>query len=586
MNAYSPPLRQAARWLALALVGCGWLMTLRAGAGNWVTVASPPPNNHGIGMMLLLSDGTVMCSASDDTNNLGLWFRLTPDQYGSYVNGSWTSLAHAGYSRLYYTSDMLSNGTVFVAGGEYGSGKFIIQTYDPVANAWSQLHPPTNLYNTNLGDYFADTISAVVPNGSVLMSPALNNPGLGNEALLYNPGANVWTNTSMLAQGVTSQGEDTWTKLPDGSILTVDGTLTGNPPHTSERYIPALNQWIADAKLPVSLWNIVQPPKGGGSCEIGPGLLLPNGQAFYAGGNGWYGLYTPSGSTNAGSWAAYMITNGLESADMPGSIMANGKVLLILANNCTDVGCLGQPYYFYEYDYTVNSPVGAFLPVTAPTNQFGGTVPFMLNLPDGTVLVSSGGTAQLMVYQPSGSPVASGKPVITSITPNADNSFHLVGTGLNGISEGSSFGDDGQMASDYPVIRLTNPSSGQVYYARTYNWSSFAIGTGNQPEATEFTLPSNLPPGPYSLVVTANGIASDPVTFFGPVYVNFNATSDFQFGTYEYPYGTLAEGTNAVASGGTIALIGSTQPSVSTQAIKIAKPMTLIAVKGPSTIGQ
>jgi hypothetical protein len=68
------------------------------------------------------------------------------------------------------------------------------------------------------------------------------------------------------------------------------------------------------------------------------------------------------------------------------------------------------------------------------------------------------------------------------------------------------------MSSDYPVVRLTN-STGQVYYARTYNWSSTGIMTGTNIVSTEFTVPANLPVGIYSLVVTANGNASAPIPF-------------------------------------------------------------------------
>jgi hypothetical protein len=585
MNANHSILRNAARRIGRALVLCGWLIAPCAPAGNWVTVASVPTNNltHGIGMMLLLSDGTVMCS--DSTNTSDIWFQLTPDKHGSYVNGSWSQLANATYSRLYYASGVLTNGQVFVAGGEDGSGRTHIQIYDPVTNGWTELIPPSSIYNPSIGDYFADTISSVIPNGNVLMSPALNNPAEQWEALLYNPAANSWTNTSVFAQGNQSMGECSWVKLGDGSILNVDGTVN-NQTYTSERYIPALNQWIADGNLQVYLFNSVPAPKGG-SIEIGPALLLPNGNAFFAGGTGYYGIYTPSGNTNAGTWACFPITNGLESADEPGATMADGNLLLVLANNCNNAGC-GPPFYYYEYDYSVNPPAGAFIPEPAPTNTLGGDyVLFMLDLPDGTVLVSSGGNPQLNIYQPNGSPLAAAKPTITSITPNPDGSFHLVGTGLNGICEGAAEGDDGQMASDYPLVRLTNNATGYVSYARTYNWSTAGIRTGSTPETTEFRLPATLPYGSYSLVVVANGIASNPVAFYGPVWVDFNyfSGSGLYFGTYANPFNTLTEGTNAVASGGTIFINGGIQPSVSPETMIISKPMFIHSVFGPSTIG-
>jgi hypothetical protein len=135
----------------------------------------------------------------------------------------------------------------------------------------------------------------------------------------------------------------------------------------------------------------------------------------------------------------------------------------------------------------------------------------MLDLPDGTVLYSRDG-ADLYVYQPDGTPLAAGKPAISNITANADGSFTLTGTLLNGISEGAAYGDDEQMNSNYPLVRVTN-SAGNVYYERTCNWSSTSVMTGKRLVGARFTNSAALPPGDYSLVVVANGIASDPVTF-------------------------------------------------------------------------
>lgn len=132
----------------------------------------------------------------------------------------------------------------------------------------------------------------------------------------------------------------------------------------------------------------------------------------------------------------------------------------------------------------------------------------MLDLPDGNVLYSHFG-ADVYVYTPVGAPLAAGKPIVTSVSPNGDGSFHVVGFGLNGISEGASYGDDFQMNSNYPLVRLSD-GAGNVYYAKTYNWSSTGVMTGNLVVTTEYRLPVGLPAGQYSLVVVANGIASDP----------------------------------------------------------------------------
>jgi len=133
----------------------------------------------------------------------------------------------------------------------------------------------------------------------------------------------------------------------------------------------------------------------------------------------------------------------------------------------------------------------------------------MLNLPDGSILYSHMGS-DVYAYRPNGSPIAAGKPTINSITDNGDGSFHMVGVKLNGISEGASYGDDLQMNSNYPLVRVTD-SAGAVRYGRTFNWSSTGV---NVPTAvsTEFRMPTGLAAGPLSLVVVANGFASDPFT--------------------------------------------------------------------------
>src|SRR5207253_9204976 len=138
----------------------------------------------------------------------------------------------------------------------------------------------------------------------------------------------------------------------------------------------------------------------------------------------------------------------------------------------------------------------------------------MLDLPDGSILFVSGqGSRNLYVYFPDGSPVPAGQPVINSLSMNTDGSYHVSGTGFNGLSAGGAYGDDWQMDSNYPLIRLTNNVTGNVYYARTYGWSSSGVITGSKIITTEFSLPSNLPAGTYSLVLAANGNPSAAQTF-------------------------------------------------------------------------
>lgn len=564
--------------------------------GYWSALANTAPDS--VAQMLQLSDGTVMAARnpSDITGGIGHdWYKLTPDSSGSYANGTWTTRTAANYPRLFYSSQVMTDGRVFVAGGEYGSGAAATaEVYDPVADSWSVITPPTSLLNpsmtsptTGRAEGIIDAESEVLPNGNVLVAPI--SPGTANGTLIYNPFANTWSGG---AASLSWQAEVCWVKLPDDSILVVDHDST-----TSERYIPASNTWVNDATVPVSLWASLAGYVG----ETGPAFLLPDGRAFFIGGSGHTAYYTPSGNTSMGSWTKGPdIPGGLVAADAPGAMMVNGKILVAVAPAPYESG--GNPQFpsptsFYEFDYTAG-PNGTFTQTTSPTGGLTDNISSyqstMLALADGTVLYchieqgnlfySSFGS-QLYVYHPDGSPLAAGQPTIYNISQNNDGSLHLTGTLFNGISQGAAYGDDAQMNSNYPLVRFID-GSGNVYYGRTYNWSSTGVQTGSKLVSTDCSI--QLFPGNYTVQVVANGIASAPWSYYSPVWVDFNYSSvyGFYFGTYDFPYNTLASGVSAVASGQTIYINASIQPSVSAETMTITKPMTIISVNGSSTIGQ
>ena len=359
--------------------------------------------------------------------------------------------------------------------------------------------------------------------------------------------------------------------------------MIGDNSRTSERYIPSLNDWVKDTIVPVNIYS---------NAEMGAGFLLPDGRAFFLGGTGHTVFYTPSplGVTNAGTWdQGPDIPEGRVTSDIPAAMMANGKVLCLVGSSSPNGGS-PAPTWFYEYDYTVD-PTNAFKPTSSPGNaavgssyDAAGHSLSLLDLPDGTVLFSDAQdpSGQLYVYRPDTPPLAGGKPAIASVSWNADGSLHLSGTLFNGISEGASIGDDAQMASNYPLVRFTG-GGGIVHYGRTYNWSSTGVMTGSKIVTTEATLPVNVyvSPGTYSLQVVANGIASDPVTFHEPVWVDFNYTVGPEDGSYAHPYDTLAKGVTAVSSGETIAI----KPGSSPETMTISKPMTITAIGGAATVG-
>ena len=460
-------------------------------AGTWTRVAQDAP--WPVNLMLLLSDGTVIAAANDGNTIDNRWFRLTPDVHGSYVNGAWSAIASMHDTRLYYSSQVLNDGRVFVAGGEYGSGKPFAEVYNPLANNWTHVNPPAALWNPSINQFY-DSNSEILPDGSVLIMPVF--PHSTGVPLIYNPNTNTWSNAGKLFRG-SYQDEASWTLLPDDSILTIDPFGTN-----SERYIPATNTWVNDGIVPVSLYD----PYG---FELGAAFMLPNGKAFFLGSTGHTALYTPTGNTNPGVWTAGPdIPGNHGTPDAPAAMMVNGKILCAVSPVPTSADHFPSPTTFYEYDYVTNSFASVGGP-TGPSDNLPSFATLMLDLPDGTVLYSHFG-ADLYVYQPGGTPLVAGKPVIQSITPNDDGSYHLTGTGLTGISEGASYGDDQQMRSNYPLLRLSD-GAGNVYYARTYNWSGASVQTGSRVLTTEYKLPANLPAANWQLVVTTNGIASNPV---------------------------------------------------------------------------
>ena len=491
LHALSSRFRRRLCFLALLFLA----LPAALAVGTWTPLTNLPPSS--VGLMLLSSDGTVMAH----NNGGSAWYRLTPDSAGHYVNGTWTTLQPMHDTRLYYASQVLKDGRVFVAGGEYGTGYRTGESYNPLTNKWTMAPPPA----TSQG--FSDCDSTILPDGRVLIAPVSASPFLST--IIWNPTTNTWT-TGPSVRG--NQNEAAWVKLPDDSILTVDIGST-----SSERYIPASNTWIADATVPVSLYD----PYG---LETGAAFLLPNGKVFFLGSLSHTAIYTPSGTTSPGTWIAGPDIPGPSGTpDAPAVMLSNGKILCAVSAVPTSGNHFPSPTTFYEYDYVTN----AFTPAPTPSGStlnhasYYGT---MLCLPDGTALYSDF-NSQIYSYQPDGVPVASGKPVITTVTQNADGTFHIVGTQLNGISEGSCYGDDNQNASNYPIVRLTS-GGGTVYRARTFNWSRTSVQTGATPVSTEFAVPQSIPAGSYSLTVIANGISSDAVAFsFTPILVTLPASA-------------------------------------------------------------
>lgn len=448
---------------------------------TWTPLVNPAPPG-GTGTMELLSDGTVIMQQGGVSKN---WIKLTPDANGSYVNGTWSTIAPMGLERLYTATKTLQDGRIFVLGGEYtgpnGTQNFANsgEIYDPVANTWT---PIPNFPRSAFGD----DPSAMLPDGRVLCGYIS-----GPQTFIYSPFTNSWSQGPTKLNNDRSD-EETWVKLPDDSILSYNVFS----PQTAQRFDPALNQWIDSGTVPVQLETTAGK-------ELGPAHLLPDGRVVFIGGTNHNAIYTPSAIPGGtGSWAALPDTpGGIGANDAPGCMMPNGHILYVAGDISTN---FRPPSEMFEFDPIANT-ITKVTPAIINLNV-SAYVTRMLMLPSGQVLFTNGGN-QLFVYDCDGGPQPSWAPTISTITSNGNNNFTLTGTQLNGISEGASYGDDAEMSTNYPIIRLKD-ANGLVTYARTFNWSSTGVATGSKIVSTQFNLANGMPTGPFSIAVVANGISS------------------------------------------------------------------------------
>ena len=471
------------------------IVSVSASAQTWTTLTNTPPAP--LGTALLLTDGTVMVQGMATTGYAtGNWYRLTPSSTGSYIAGTWSTLATmpSGYSPLYYASAVLSDGRVVTVGGEYNNNAEqetnLGAIYNPATNSWTSISPPSGW--THIGD----AASVVLANGTFM----IGNCGVaGTECT--NQTYQAQLNASTLTWTIIGSGngkadqnsEEGWELLPNGDVLVVDVWDTRN----SELFNPSTKKWSSAGSTGVLLVNT--------SCEeIGPAAVLrPEGSVFAAGGTSSTAVYTLSSGTwshgtnhsqfvRRGRWPSRHLAGWQRSHQRRASIslLFRWQPLLRVQWNDSDVG-----------------------PATSRAASDPTYVGRMLVLPTGQVLFTDGSTTA-QIYTASGTYQSAWQPKITSVAStliagSANNA--ISGTQFNGLSQGAMYGDDAQMATNYPLVRITNNSSGAITYCKTHNHSTMGVATGSTAVSTEFDVPSGIPTGASQLVVVANGIPSNPV---------------------------------------------------------------------------
>lgn len=506
----------------LAAMGAGLLLVTgvasRAEAAFTPLTNAPPTN---LNSCLLLTDGTVMCQGFFSNT----WHRLTPDAFGSYVNGTWDArpiapmpngndarigCTNCAYAPLFFASQVLADGRVVVVGGEDLAGFGAVETnigfmYDPVTNTWSQQLAEA-FGSGNVGD----TMSNVLPNGTMVVS-SITTTNL--EA--FNPSTLAFTALNPTGKA-DANNEEGWEILPNGTMLAIDARIQAQ----SEIYNPATNTWGTPLSTIV---NMSDTGNLGGSIEIGPALLRPDGQLVAFSGNslGQNALFNTA--TNTWSHTAsldFPLVSGqsfhYSVKDGPAAVLPNGNVIVMASPTDNNANDFLPPSHFFELDFATNTLNQ--VADSAHAAAFASFDGHFMMLPSGEALFVAFdqiANQDVAVYSNGGAPQNAWRPTVTSspatIVPGSTNNA-ISGTLFNGLTQGSAYGDDSQSFTNYPLVRITNTASGHVFYARTHNHNRMGVEALGSTEttSTQFDVPANIEQGACTLVVVANGIASQP----------------------------------------------------------------------------
>jgi hypothetical protein len=455
-------------------------MRERAKAGGWAQLANSPAWENGAGSELLMTDGTVLVQDYCTPD----WYRLTPDSSGNYQNGTWTEIAAmtSSYGPLYFASAVLADGKLIVNGGEYnfcsGDETNMGSIYDPVANTWTSVSPPSGW------PQIGDGQSIVLDNGTYMIGNCCTEA----QAQL-DESTMTWTQVG-IGTKKDNNSEEGWTLLRNGDIVVAD--VIDAPYY--EVFNSKKSTWSQPGQLPV---NITQ------SEEIGPQTMRPNDTVYVEGANGLTAIYNAkSGSWTQGPNMPEVNGQQLDAADAPSTLLPDGTVMAV-----GSPGVYQTPASFYIFNGKKNLTI-ANPPDVGNDSSYNIRT---LLLPTGQVLEDDG-SADVEIYTGNQKPFAGTAPVISSVskTLTAGSTYKLTGRHLNGFSQDNFYGDDDQQATNYPLVRITNNGSGAIAYARTHNHSFMGIGS-NSVVSTMFDVPSTIGTGPSTLVVVTNGIASKAV---------------------------------------------------------------------------
>jgi|GEM_PF-6142637 len=469
-------------------------------SGTWTSIDLLPEMGDTPGNVALLTTGEVFVSGPTWSNS---WWRLSTnaafDGWLGYWNAPWTPMSSSILGRYSNPAFIAKDGRYWEAGGENTAdgplnkdNRNQAEIYDPVKDSWSPL--PNDPFHLGL----EDAPATLLADGSTIVA--------GPTRYCYcewqfDLTTSTWTPAAGPGSGQSDEG---------GSVLLPDGRVFGGS-HRFSIYQPSDGSQVSTAPTTPATDAFVAREG-----ELGAMLLLPSGKVLVLGSNSHNGIYSPADDAweTGRDGVVGMVADtpgGLNHSDTSAVVEPNGRVLAV----CTDPGITDGTGSSTLYEYSPDDDVWISVP-TIPGLGAAGNVR-MLAVPEpndsagvGLVMVTGGG-GKAWFYKPDSStpPSDSWRPSVSSAW-TAFGTFHVRGTQLNGLTTGADIGDDGKMATNYPIawVEDVNDPYNTAFLTRTFNFDQMAPRPSTE-GVFSFTIPEAYPGwanGTWHVHVAANGL--------------------------------------------------------------------------------
>lgn len=443
--------------------------------------------------MFLLTDGTLAMPGTDRDD----WWRLAPAIDGGYDDGAWSAMPQPT-GNVGNTSQgmVLRDGRLLMW---LIKGPGVAEIFDPLTNRWTAVPGPSGWYDRD--SEILVRASVVLSDGRVMcksgpQSPLPPRPD-PRATWIFDPEDGSWLKFPDPDTDTDANDIESWTLLPDRSVLSIQWTRK-----RAKRWVG--DRWIPTATPPAELFPLYPHIEGfPDQVRKGAQLLVADGKVLVLSSLG-HGAYfeVPTTGLGAGAWLLGPTVPAFPTGEASDTglvaLLTNGSVLL----QCTPAGPSASPAGVWELSSGVFSPV-----VVPDLMSFIGLSVNTL-LPTGQLMFANG-SQRKWLYTPDAPPRTDLAPVITSyphwVVPGAPQ--QLKGRRLNGVSQGVDMGYLNS-ATNYPLVGLTELATGKVTYCRTFEHSSMGVATGDTEITTHFDVPAGLALGKYRLCVRANGLSN------------------------------------------------------------------------------